>query len=40
MEEKTITIKFNADADILIEKLEKVKKLLEEIKTLSQEVFK
>ena len=39
-DDKTITLKFDADADVLIEKLEKIKKLLEEIKGLSQEVFK
>ena len=38
MGENTVTIKFDADADELIEKLEKTKKLLEEIKVLAQEV--
>lgn len=37
-EDKTITLKFDADANELIEKLEKIKKLLEEIKVLAQEV--
>ena len=40
MEEKIISIKLDNDADVCIEKLEKIKKLLIDIKELSKEVFK
>ena len=38
MEENGITIKISCDTTDCIEKLERTKKLLEEIKTLAQEV--